>query len=144
MLAAAKLATLAEVRSEAERLGIAVPKRLVTPGGELFEDTEPLGCSPPADSPLTLADLVREMSALPWVPAYTSSTFMGVAEAPAAPPPPPPPPPTRSVRVRFAGEALVEVPVDWDESVILAAVRGRWLDGAESRSGPKTTRARSG
>jgi hypothetical protein len=44
---------------------------------------------------------------------------------------PEPPPPQRTVRVRYTGETVVSVPAEWDESMILAAVRGAFLADAE-------------
>jgi hypothetical protein len=44
---------------------------------------------------------------------------------------PEPEPPQRTVRVRYTGETVVSVPVEWDESMILAAVRGAFLGDAD-------------
>ncbi len=39
----------------------------------------------------------------------------------------------RTIRVRLTAEALVQVPMEWDEAMIAAAVRGHWLGGTEAR-----------
>ena len=116
------LAPLRDVLTEGERLGIPMPRRLLTADGDPF-DARDAEYAIGVDHGSTIGYSARYYVGI----AAPGSSFAPVAPAKK------PKPALRTLRVAFSAEALIEVPMEWDDSMIETAVRGRWLVDAEAR-----------